>query len=219
MITYRKKLINPLALKPEDIDFWDILQGLTNICRFGGQCPRFYSVLEHTLLVTDLVDESLKLHALLHDAAEAYLGDIIRPIKSLLCFVKGDGNDYYANETLMPYSVAEKRALATIYEAFEFPRPTAEQEVKIREADGLILRMELFRFFGKEGEELLKGDSLLPTEYYCPISKKTTRYDDSKFDDLLEPTFVREVRETLMQQKYRNTLQILHPLFNFFPTK
>jgi len=61
----------------------DIAQGLANICRYSGQCVRFYSVAEHSIHVSDTVDE-FKLEALLHDATEAFLGDITRPLKQLL---------------------------------------------------------------------------------------------------------------------------------------
>ncbi|MGO7545441.1 hypothetical protein AB9E34_06670 [Rhizobium leguminosarum] len=61
----------------------DIAQGLSNICRYAGQCKSFYSVAEHSIHVADTVD-AYKLEALLHDAAEAFLGDITRPLKQLL---------------------------------------------------------------------------------------------------------------------------------------
>ncbi|PKA38896.1 hypothetical protein CWR43_35545 [Rhizobium sullae] len=61
----------------------DIAQGLSNICRYAGQCKKFYSVAEHSLYVSETV-EKYKLEALLHDAAEAFLGDITRPLKQLL---------------------------------------------------------------------------------------------------------------------------------------
>ncbi|MGN8154365.1 hypothetical protein ACTJK5_19005 [Agrobacterium sp. 22094] len=61
----------------------DIAQGLSNICRYSGQCKYFYSVAEHSIHVCDTVDE-FKLEALMHDAAEAFVGDITRPLKQLL---------------------------------------------------------------------------------------------------------------------------------------
>ncbi len=61
----------------------DIAQGLSNICRFSGQCKDFYSVAEHSIYVCDTV-EQFQLEALLHDAAEAFIGDITRPLKQLL---------------------------------------------------------------------------------------------------------------------------------------
>jgi uncharacterized protein len=61
----------------------DIAHGLANICRYSGQCKSFYSVAEHSLLVSQ-VAEGFEFEALLHDAAEAFLGDITRPLKQIL---------------------------------------------------------------------------------------------------------------------------------------
>lgn len=61
----------------------DIAHGLSNICRYSGQCRSFYSVAEHSLLVSE-VAEGYEYEALLHDAAEAFLGDITRPLKQML---------------------------------------------------------------------------------------------------------------------------------------
>ena len=61
----------------------DIAQGLANICRYSGQCSRFYSVAEHSILVSE-VAEGFEFEALLHDAAEAFMGDITRPLKQML---------------------------------------------------------------------------------------------------------------------------------------
>ncbi|MGN5374616.1 hypothetical protein [Sphingomonas hankookensis] len=62
----------------------DIARGLGNACRFAGQCDRFYSVAEHTWLASFLVPPPLAFAALMHDAPEAFIGDVTRPLKSLL---------------------------------------------------------------------------------------------------------------------------------------
>lgn len=79
--TFSGKHVNPLNLKPEDIDIRDIAQGLSNICRYNGQCKRFYSVAEHCFHVASLVPAKLRLAALLHDASEAYLSDLSTFVK------------------------------------------------------------------------------------------------------------------------------------------
>lgn len=86
METYTGKHIDIWAMKEEDIDLVDIAHHLSLICRFGGACKEFYSVGQHSLLVRELVvnasaDKMTQLTALLHDAAEAYIGDLIRPLK------------------------------------------------------------------------------------------------------------------------------------------
>lgn len=61
----------------------DIAHGLSNICRYAGQCSQFYSVAEHSLHVSR-VAKGHEFAALMHDAAEAFTGDITRPLKQLV---------------------------------------------------------------------------------------------------------------------------------------
>lgn len=66
---------------PSDFTIPDIATGLSNICRFNGQVREFYSVAQHSMLVSQLVPSYLRRRALLHDASEAYLGDLSRHLK------------------------------------------------------------------------------------------------------------------------------------------
>lgn len=82
--TFSGKKINLLDPKSQDIDLKDIAAGLSKICRFGGQCSEFYSVAQHSILVAHLVPVHCREIALMHDATEAYIGDVIKPLKVLL---------------------------------------------------------------------------------------------------------------------------------------
>ena len=74
----------PLEPRIDKVDIEDIAHGLAFQCRFNGQTCKFYSVAQHSLIVSSLVSDELKFAALLHDAAEAYLGDMVKPLKILL---------------------------------------------------------------------------------------------------------------------------------------
>ena len=77
----RVALLNP---SPAQIVIGDIAHGLAHQCRFNGQTNQFYSVAQHSLMVAELVPPAYRRAALLHDAAEAYLGDMVKPLKVLL---------------------------------------------------------------------------------------------------------------------------------------
>ncbi len=70
--------------KLDQIDINDIAYALSMKCRFNGQCKKFYSVAEHSIRVSWLLPPGLELAGLLHDANEAYLPDIPRPVKELI---------------------------------------------------------------------------------------------------------------------------------------
>ena len=78
----------PLDPRPEDVHLDDIMHALSNLCRFGGHCRHFYSVAQHSVMVSRQAEAAAKSDAreigiigLLHDATEAYLIDVPRPIK------------------------------------------------------------------------------------------------------------------------------------------
>lgn len=82
------RYVDLLAPLHETLALGDVAHGLAHTCRFGGQCSRFYSVAEHAVLVADKLEAEgradLAMAGLHHDDAEAYLGDVPRPLKLLL---------------------------------------------------------------------------------------------------------------------------------------
>src|SRR5579885_2784587 len=81
--TYCGVAFYPLDPRPEEILIEDIAHALSMLCRFTGHVKRFYSVAQHCVYVSHRCDPKDALWGLLHDAAEAYLNDISRPVKSL----------------------------------------------------------------------------------------------------------------------------------------
>jgi 5'-deoxynucleotidase YfbR-like HD superfamily hydrolase len=84
--TVSGRWVNPFDPDPEQLDAGDIARALANLCRFGGHSRAFYSVAQHSVIVSRLVEErggdaEDAFAALMHDATEAYLGDMPHPIK------------------------------------------------------------------------------------------------------------------------------------------
>jgi len=110
----------------------DIAQSLANQCRFNGHTRRFYSVAEHSLYVSRVVPRPYALQGLLHDATEAYVGDMVAPLKSILLEfkeVEARVRDAicarFGLSVELPedVQVADKRMLATEMECLMFPPP------------------------------------------------------------------------------------------------
>lgn len=91
----------PLDPRPEEIHIEDIASALSKLCRYNGHTKRFYSVAEHCVHVARAASPSVALEALMHDASEAYLCDIIRPIKPSL-------RDYGRIESALEQAIAER---------------------------------------------------------------------------------------------------------------
>ncbi len=75
----------PLDPRADEIFIVDIAAGLSKQCRFNGHVDRFYSVAEHSVIASTLTqDANLARWLLMHDAPEAYIGDMVRPLKAVI---------------------------------------------------------------------------------------------------------------------------------------
>lgn len=90
VVTYTGKQIDLLNPKVKDIDIVDIAHSLAMTCRFNGHSRKFYSVAEHCVRASYFgTTIPMRQYLLLHDAAEAYLGDFISPVKHLKSIENG----------------------------------------------------------------------------------------------------------------------------------
>ena len=147
--TFTGKEVNPLDLKPEDIDIRDIAHHLACVNRFAGALRHPVSVAQHSVYVSRLVADArllsmpllskeergaLAKKALLHDAAEAYLGDVTKWLKQ--------------SDAMRGYREAEDRAEAVIAQRFDLELPLLDEEIDW--ADRVMVRFEGRKGFGMD---------------------------------------------------------------------
>lgn len=129
----------PLDPRPEDVTIEDIAHALSNVCRWGGRVREFYSVAQHSAHVAQIVERTHPQHALralLHDAAEAYLGDIATPIKRMIHVGERDGDT-------REFQYVEMDLMECIHEALGLPLyVTNKVERAIHDADAIALATE-----------------------------------------------------------------------------
>lgn len=123
--TFTGRQVCSLSPSPDEIDIDDIAHSLAYQCRFLGHTDGFYSVAQHSVLVSQIVPEQDALWGLLHDAAEAYLGDLPAPIKR--------------EPEMHVYRAAEERLLEAVATRFSLP-PAIPDSVK--QADRIVLATE-----------------------------------------------------------------------------
>ena len=119
---------------PYLINIYDIAHALSYLCRYTGHSERFYSVAEHSLRVCHILPDHLKLEGLLHDASEAYLGDLSSPLKNLV----------------PQYKNLEDRMNYTIRNTFNLPFSASPE---VSEADLIMLGLERRKFLPSTEEQ------------------------------------------------------------------
>lgn len=162
MLTYTGRQFFPFAPRAADVDLHDIAHALANMCRYAGHTRQFYSVAQHAVLVSNTIfrdacrrvadpdshevkltaaDNLAERWALLHDAAEAYLQDVIRPLKKCMYFDR-PANPGWPNSFFHVNEVEEKveRAVA---ERFGFAWADVERVASVvKAADNALLMTE-----------------------------------------------------------------------------
>jgi 5'-deoxynucleotidase YfbR-like HD superfamily hydrolase len=152
--SFSGKVIDLLRPTVDDILLVDISHSLSNICRFGGATIKFYSVAQHSIFVSRLLPPHLALWGLLHDASEAYLGDVTRPLKMYL-----NGR----------YVVLEKLYMRVICEKFGL---SLEEPPEIKEADTIALVTERRDLLLEQSEDWGFHQKPMPEKIY-PVGPKT----------------------------------------------
>lgn len=143
-------------IDPSDMGIEDIAHSLSMICRFGGHTERFYSVAQHSVRVANVLPPELQLTGLLHDATEAIVGDMIRPIKRML-------PDYMDLEDRVWGSIAIRYNLPSLL-------PTA-----VLLADEMALKSELLQLMNAKDE--LSNDSWEDVVALPPVEAIWTPYE------------------------------------------
>lgn len=143
MQTFTGRQFFPLSPRAEDVDPQDIAHALSLLCRYGGHVDRFYSVAEHCVLMSRAVPAEFALEALLHDATEAYVVDVPRPLKLGL-------PDYRAAEARVAVAIALRFGNQRISHGIgpDDPESYVIESPIVKEADSRILldeRAELMR--------------------------------------------------------------------------
>lgn len=138
--------------EPEENEFHleDIAHALSMLCRFAGQVPEFYSVAEHSLLVSQFSPPRYQLWGLLHDASEAYVVDLPRPVKYL--------------PALEPYRVYEQRVMEALLRHLHIS--PIEEPPAVRRADAFVYQLEA-RALGVHGPRR-SGRRALPLRMLPP---------------------------------------------------
>ncbi len=126
-------------LSLDSICIQDIAHSLSLQCRYVGHCEEFYSVAQHSVLVSRLLPQPLKFQGLMHDAAEAYLGDMNTALKALC-------PDYQKLE-----KAVESLCMAKFGINYPFNR-------EIKNADMRLLTTELRDFMPGEDYKVIKKE-------------------------------------------------------------
>lgn len=173
MVTFTGRYVDPFNLSPDDIDIKDIAHALSLICRYGGHTKKFYSVAEHCLYLSDRMNTpEFRLLALLHDAPEAYVGDMVRCVKHRL-------PEHQEIELRVWTAIVERYGLT------DFVMPNFDLVPIVKEGDYRMAVTELLQLITNQG-------SLLGIhQQYLPYDIQIIGYSPEEAERLFLEKFVR----------------------------
>ncbi|MBU0563232.1 MAG: phosphohydrolase [Gammaproteobacteria bacterium] len=189
ILTRSGRRFDLLAPKADQVCTLDIAHALSQLCRFNGHTSRHYSVAQHSLLVASIVPAEHQLAALLHDATEAYVGDMVRPLKL------GMREFYEAQSLVSLYDEVERKVWLAICEHFHLE---PELPACVHEADMIALATERRDLMPAHGETWPCLEGVTPVAWHLPEWTSThalVQYH-SKLLDLMQSTHRARARST-----------------------
>jgi uncharacterized protein len=157
IITSTGRQFWPLDPHPDDVRVEDIAHALAKLCRWTGHCDQHVSVAQHARIVAhtvSLTHPELELAALHHDSAEAYIGDIARPLKRSLLIDTGQAPSHVMAWLTFPSAsikLVEYHLLQVIFQALGIPWPDNDGWQVIHSADNAVLMTEYRDCMPKHG--------------------------------------------------------------------
>lgn len=131
--TIKGKVLDFDNFGPDDVDIHEIASCLAKICRYTGHTHGFYSVAQHSVLVSNLLPNDCAMYGLFHDCAEAYISDIITPLKDIL----------RANNAFHFYEEMESMIEEAVFRKIGYPYPLrSEIAINVKHADTVLLATE-----------------------------------------------------------------------------
>ena len=161
--TYTGRKFHYLDPQPDEICIEDIAHALAFTCRFGGHCKAFYSVADHSIRVAEILSPNLRLAGLLHDAHEAYLHDLLRPIKQ-------DMPAYRELADIIQHAIGKR------FDSWYPDEMDSEEWCEVKHADDILLATE-----ARDLMTNTEGWASLPVPLRSTIKPRTIRESEQDF--------------------------------------
>lgn len=181
------RVFDYLDINKDNINLEDIATSLPRLNRFLGHSTRTYSVGEHSLYCLAMAEKlgystREKLLVLVHDFAEAYVGDCPAPLKSLI----------------PEFSAIEDKVDIALYEYMEIAPPTKEEEKKIKVIDFTMLMIEMKEFTSHDYKQMMNSDVL--TQFF---NDPDFYLKEGKFsEEYIKKEIISQFNKLVTQYKY-----------------